>query len=105
MEDGEERPVAYVSRTLTAAEKNYSQLEKEALAIVYAVDKFHYYLYGRHFIIQSDHQPLSHLFNNAKAISPTSSSRIKRWSLTLSAYSYTITHKPGKNLGNADALS
>ena len=105
MEDGEERPVAYASRTLTAAEKNYSQLEKEALAIVYAVGKFHYYLYGRHFIIQSDHQPLSHLFNNAKAISPTSSSRIKRWSLTLSAYSYTIIHKPGKNLGNADALS
>ena len=105
MEDGEERPVAYASRTLTAAEKNYSQLEKEALAIVYAVGKFHYYLYGRHFIIQSDHQPLSHLFNNAKAISPTSSSRIKQWSLTLSAYSYTITHKPGKNLGNADALS
>ena len=67
--------------------------------------KFHYYLYGSHFIIQSDHQPLSHLFNNAKAISPTSSSRIKRWSLTLSAYNYTITHKPGKNLGNADALS
>ena len=100
MEDGGELPVAYASRTVTTAKKNYSQLEKEVLAVVYEVSKFHYYLYGRHFIIQSDHQPLSYLFSNSKAISPTTSSRIKHWPLTLSTYSYTITHKPGKNLGN-----
>ena len=105
MEDGQERPTAYTSRTLTAAEKNYSQLEKEALAVVFAVGKFHNYLYGRQFMIESDHQPLSYIFSNSKAISPTASSRIKRWALTLGAYSYTIKHKPGKNLGNADALS
>ena len=69
------------------------------------MNKFHYYLYGRHFIIQLDHQLLSYLFSNSKAISPTVLSRIKCWSLTLSTYSYVITHKPGKNLGNADALS
>ena len=72
---------------------------------MYAVGKFHNYLYGRQFVIESDHQPLSYIFSNAKAISPTASSRIKRWALTLSAYSYTIKHKPGRNLGNADALS
>ena len=60
-QDGKERPVSYGSQTFTAAEKNYSQLEKEALAVVYAVGKFHYYLYGRHFIIQSDHH-LYHTF-------------------------------------------
>ena len=103
MEDSLEKPIAYASRTLTAAEKNYSQLEKEALAVVYAVGKFHNYLYGRQFVIESDHQPLSYIFSNSKAISPTASSRIKRWALTF--YSYTIKHKPGKNLGNADALS
>jgi len=105
MDNGEERPVAYASRTLTAAEKNYSQLEKEALGVVFAVKKFHTYLFGRHFIIESDHRPLSYLFNSSKAISPTASSRITRWTLTLSAYTFTIRYKPGRNLGNADALS
>lgn len=85
--------------------ENYIQSQKEPLAVVYAVGKFHYNLYGRHFMIQSVHQPLSYLFSNSKAILPTAFSRIKRWSLTLSAYSYTIMHKPGKNLRNADALS
>ena len=56
MGDGQERPVAYDSRTLTAAEKNYSQFEKEALGVVF---EFHNYLYGREFIIESDHHPLS----------------------------------------------
>ena len=53
MEDGQERPIAYTSRTLNQAEKHYSQLETEALAIVSGVKKFHNYLYGRHFLIQS----------------------------------------------------
>ena len=61
MEDGSERPVACASRTLSSTEKNYSQLEKEELAIVFGVTKFHIYLYGRQFIIESDHQPLSYL--------------------------------------------
>ena len=105
MEDVKERPVAYVSRTLTSAEKNYSQLEKEGLAIIFGVKKFHNYLFGRNFSIESDHQPLSYLFNEAKGISQTASSRIQRWALTLSAYQYTIRHKSGVTLSNADALS
>ena len=63
MDEGQERPIAYVSRTLSPAEKNYSQLEKEALAIIFAVGKFHNYIYGRHFVIESDHRPLSFLFD------------------------------------------
>ena len=54
---GKERPIAYFSRTLSAAEKHYSQLEKEALAIIFAVKKFHRYLIGRRFTIESDQVP------------------------------------------------
>ena len=83
MEDKQERPVAYVSRTLSPAEKRYSQLEKEALAIVYAVKKFHRYVYGRHFEIESDHCPLSFLFSENKGVPQIPSTRIQRWAITL----------------------
>lgn len=105
MPDGAERPIAYTSRTLSAAERNYSQLEKEGLAVVFGVKKFHNYLYGRQFSIESDHQPLSHLFSESRPIPPLASSRIQRWALTLSAYQYSIRYKAGKLIGNADALS
>ena len=101
MDDGTERPVAYASRTLTAAEKNYSQLEKEGLAVVFSVKKFHNYLYGRPFIIESDHKPLSYLFDASRQIPPMASARIQRWALQLSAYRYSIRYKAGKDIGNA----
>ena len=105
MDDGQERPIAFASRTLSPAEKKYAQLEKEALTIIFAVTKFHHYLYGVHFTIQSDHQPLSFLFSELKGIPVMTSSRIQRWALTLSAYHYSIRYKAGKKLNNADALS
>ena len=80
-EDGLEKPVAFTSRTLNTAERHYSQLERESLAIVYAVKK--YYLYGRPFVIESDHQPLSYRFHGKKGIPAMASSRIQRWALTL----------------------
>ena len=78
-EDGSEKPIGFASRTLSPAEKNYSQLDKEALAIIFGVKKFHDYLHGHHFTIYSDHQPLQHLFSEAKPIPQMASSRLKRW--------------------------
>jgi len=104
-EDGSEQPIAFASRSLSPAEKRYSQLDKEGLAIVYGVKKFHHYLFGRKFQIRSDHKPLQHLFSEKRSIPQLASARIQRWALTLSAYDYTITYKPGKQHANADSLS
>ncbi|CAB4025071.1 putative protein K02A2.6-like protein, partial [Paramuricea clavata] len=65
MPDGSERPIAFASRTLTSAEKKYSQLDKEGLAMVFAVKKFHQFLYGRHYTIYTDHKPLLGIFKSA----------------------------------------
>ena len=74
LKEGSERPVAYPSRTLFKAERNYGHLDKEALALVFAVKKFHQFLYGRNFKIKTDHKPLlgllhpekGHAFNGLK---------------------------------------
>eukprot|EP00731_Ephydatia_muelleri_P037001 Em0374g4a len=104
-EDGTDRPIAYASRSLAPAEKNYSQIEKEGLAVVWGVKKFHLFLYGREFIILSDHKPLQFLFNEQKPIPTMASGRIQRWALTLSAYKYHMEYRAGKDQGNVDALS
>ncbi len=100
-----DRPIGFVSRTLTVAEKNYSQLEKEGLAIVFGVKKFHKYLYGRKFVICTDHKPLLSLLNELKAVPQMASQGIVRWAIMLGAYEYVISYRAGKDHGNADALS
>ena len=104
-DDGTEKPVAFASRTLNVVEKRYSQLDKEALAIVFGVKRFHQYIFGRKFAIVSDHKPLQYLLNENKAIPVMASARLQRWALTLSAYQYTIAYRPGENIANADGLS
>ena len=105
MSDGQERPVGFVSRTLTSAEKNYSQIEMEGLACVFAVKRFHEYLCGHPFILQTYHKPLLSLFNENKAVPPQAAGRIQRWVLTLAAYQYTIQCHSTAQHANADALS
>ena len=105
MPGGEERPIGFTSRTLTAAERGYSQIEKEGLACIFGVKRFHLYIYGRHFELQTDHKPLLSLFNESKAVSPQASGRIQRWALTLASYDYTITFRSTTQHCNADALS
>ena len=101
--DGDEKPVAYASRTLTNAEQNYSQLEK-GLALIFGVKKFHV-LFGRKFTLCTDHRPLQSLLNESKPIQCMASAYIQRWALTLASYEYTIKYKSGPANSNADALS
>ena len=61
--DESEHPVAYASRSLSPVEQNYSHLDKEALAIIFGVGKFHQYICGRKFTLYTDHKPLIHIFN------------------------------------------
>lgn len=97
---GQDLPIAYASRTLNPAECNYSTIEKELLAIVWATKYFRPYLFGKKFKIVSDHKPLQWLFSIKEP-----HSKLVRWRLKLSEYDYEIVYKKGKNNTNADALS
>ena len=105
MPDGSEKPIGFVSRTLSATEQKYSQIEKEALACVVGVTRFRSYLWGHHFTLQTDHKPLLTLFNEHKTIPQQAANRIQRWAWTLAAYEYTITWRQSEQHANADALS
>lgn len=105
MPDGTERPIAYASRSLSTAEKNYSQIDKESLAIVWGVKRFNTYVFGRHFKLITDHQPLISIFSPRKGISSTSTARLQRQALFLAGYNYEIVYKNTKKHSNADCLS
>ena len=105
MEDGTEKPIAFASRTLTSSKQHYSQIEKEALSIVFGVKKFHSYLYGRTFTLITDHQPLVSIFGPKTGVPPLSAARMQRWSLILATYHCGIEYHRSAEHANADALS
>lgn len=98
----EKPPIAYASRSLTAAEKNYAQIEKELLAIVFACNKFHQYIYGKQVEVQSDHKPLEAIIKKPLC---KASPRLQRMLLRLQRYQIGITYVPGKFMYIADTLS
>ena len=104
-DNNDEQHIAFGSRTLHPAETNYSQIEKEALAVVFGITKCHNYLFGKPFTITSYHKPLLTLLNEAKAIPTMVSGRIQRWAILLLAYEYKFKFKPGKEIANADVMS
>ena len=103
--NGSECPIAYVSRTLSSSERNYAQIEKEALALVFGVLKFHQYIYGRRFTLVTDHKPLLSILGPKTGIPSLAAARMQRWSFLLSAYQYDIIFKPTASHCNADGLS
>ena len=97
---GQEKVVAFASRTLNKAERNYSATERECLAIVWATAHYEYYLLGAPFTIHTDHDPLTYL----RSISQPHG-RLARWILKLEQYDYELKYKAGKSIPHADALS
>ncbi|XP_022816983.1 uncharacterized protein K02A2.6-like [Spodoptera litura] len=104
--DRSERPISFASRTLNAAEKRYSQIQKEATAIIFGVRRFHQYLYGRSvpFILRTDHKPLLSIFGPHRGIPEVSANRLQRYALFLSGYNYQIEYVRSAN-NSADFLS
>ena len=98
--DGEKLPIVYLSRKLLPREQNYGVVEKECLAVIWAVQKLNEYLMGREFIIETDHAPLLFL-NRTK----TENGRLMRWALLLSQYRFTIRSIPGRDNHGPDFLS
>jgi hypothetical protein len=96
----EKRLVSCYSRTLNSAEQNYSTIEKELLAIVEACRYFRPYIYGRKFLIETDHKPLTWLWSLKMP-----NSRLIRWRIKLEEYDYEIKYKKGCENYVADALS
>ena len=86
--DGVERPVAFISRSLTSAERNYAQIDKEALCLYWATKKFFAYLYGRHFTLVTDHQPLVSIFHPNKSLPAMTAARLQRYAVFLSGLDY-----------------
>ncbi|BHF65822.1 hypothetical protein SprV_0200883500 [Sparganum proliferum] len=102
--DGSEKATMHASRTLTPAEKNYEQIEKEALDLVFDVKKFYKLLKGRHLTLLTDHKPLLSIFGSKKGIPVYSAGRLQRWA-TIFAYDFDIRYCRATNFGRADVLS
>ncbi|MCG8044298.1 MAG: ribonuclease H family protein, partial [Candidatus Thiodiazotropha endolucinida] len=100
VQQGRERVIAYASRALNKAEKNYCITEKELLAVRYFIEYFRQYLLGRKFRVRSDHQALVWLFRLKEP-----RGKIARWLEILSYYDFSIEYRPGKKQGHCDALS
>ena len=105
MDDGEERPIAFASRTLTKSERNYLEIEKEALGIVFGVRKFQRYLYGRTFHLLTDHKQLVIILGPKTAVPTLAAARMQRWAVILQAYNYQAEYPSSAEHANTDALS
>ena len=99
-DQGVERPIQYISKTLHGRERVWSTIEREAYAIVYALTKLRPYLFGAQFVIYTDHKPLKALF-----VGEVRNTKTQRWASLISEYGAPIEYKSGRNNVRADMLS
>ena len=99
-EKGHDHPIYFASRQLVQAERNYTVTEREALGMVFLVQKFRHSLLGNKFVFHVDHDALKYMINK-----PQLSGRIARWVLLLQEFNFTVEVRPGKSHANADHLS
>lgn len=97
--------VQHASRALAPAERNYSQIDREGLAIIFALTRFHRMIFGRKFLLQTDHAPLLRDFGSKKGIPVYTANRLQRWALILLMYNFSIQYVATDKFGHADILS
>ena len=102
---GNFRPVAFASCTLTEAQKNCSQIEKETFSIIFGLKRFRQYLYGRSFVILTDRRPLLSLFGPKNPVNAHATARLQRWALILASYNYNIEYRSTSAHADADSMS
>lgn len=102
---GHDRPVAFASVTLTQAQRNYSQLDKEAFSIIFGLKRFRQFLAAREFTIITDHKPLLQILGPTNLIPVHTAARLQRWALILASFKYKLEYRSTKLHGNADFVS
>ena len=100
LQDG--KPIAFASKAFTDTEQRYANIERELLAIVFGCTRFHTYVYGTRFTVESEHKPLENIQHKSLANTPP---RLQRMMLRLQPYDFQIIYKPGREMILADALS
>ncbi len=96
------KPIAFASKSLSETEQRYANIERELLAVVFGCERFHTYVFGKNFTIESDHKPLEMILQKPLTAAPP---RLQRMLLRLQPYDVTVMYRPGKEILLADALS
>lgn len=105
LDNGSLKAFYHVSKKLSQTEQRYSQIEKEALSVVFSLQKFHKYVWGIKFTLHTDHRPLLSIFGSNKGVPQHTANRLQRWALIVRGYDFDIQYTRTTDFGHADVLS